>query len=261
MRLSVPWLATRATPFGDSREAVLAALTQMRADLTAHPLPLPLDRTFSGNDLNTVLFSVNNGPFEALEQKLLTLRAAMDHPAFGALLNVAMTFRVSPLIDVFGEHLLEAGPRLGWWTARNCNEAGWSHDLDQVVTAAQQLATEAPLTYLGMGFTAPCAFWPAAHRDPNPVPLDRITSALLIGNEKDPVTPLSGARSVHVAIPDSRLITISGTQRHLALPETMPNGLPGSIPGTSACATSAVIEYLVHEQLPPTDTTCQPDGQ
>ncbi len=254
-----PWLAGRGTTFGDSREAVLGALTRMRADLTARPLALPLDRTFSGNDLNTVIFGVGNGPFEALERKLLTLRAAMDRPSLATQLNAAMTFRVSPLVEELGGDLVQAGSRVGWWTARTCNDAGWSRNLDEIVTTAAQLAARTPLTYLGMGFTAACAFWPEPPRAPNPAPLERITSALLIGNEKDPVTPISGARAVHAAIPASRLVTVSGAQRHLALPQTMPNGLPGSIPATSACATSAVIEYLVHNRLPDTDTTCRPD--
>ncbi|MEV0298546.1 alpha/beta fold hydrolase [Nocardia sp. NPDC050710] len=254
-----PWLATRGTPFGDSREAVLAALTRMRADLTAHPLALPLDRTFSGNDLNTVLFGVGNGPYEALERKLLTLHAAMYSPSPAAQLNAAVTFRLPPLTDELNGDLVRAGSRVGWWTARNCNDAGWSHDLDEIVTTAQQVAAQAPLTYLGMGFTAACAFWPEPHHDPNSAPLDHITSALLISNEKDPVTPISGARAAHAAIPNSRLITVPGTQHHLVLPQTLPNGLPGSIPTTSTCATSAVIEYLMHGQLPDTDTTCRPD--
>lgn len=256
-----PWLATRGTRFGDSREAVLAALTRMRADLTANPIALPLDRTFSGNDLNSALFGVDNGPFEALERKLLTLHAAMDRPTLGTQLNVALTFRLTPLITDLGGDLLQAGSRVGWWTARNCNDTGWSHNLDEIVTTAKQLATQAPLTYLGMGFTAACAFWPNPHRNPNPAPLNRIPSALLIVNEKDPVTPISGAQAVRTAIPASRLITVSAKQAHLVLPQTMPNALPGSIPTTSTCATTAVTEYLVHGQLPDSDTTCQPDRQ
>ncbi|WP_194813590.1 alpha/beta hydrolase [Nocardia sp. XZ_19_385] len=110
-----------------------------------------------------------------------------------------------------------------------------------------------------MGFTAACAFWPEPHHDPNPAPLDRVASALLIVNEKDPVTPIPGARAVRTAIPGSRLITVSGKQAHLALPQTLPNGLPGSIPATSTCATTAAIEYLVPGRLPDTDTTCRPD--
>lgn len=254
-----PWLATRATPFGDTREAVLAALTRMRADLIAHPIALPLDRTFSGNDLNTVLFSVDNGPFEGLERKLLALRDAMDRPSWATQLNVAMIFRLTPLVGLLGEDLMEAGARSGWWTARNCNDFGWSHDLDEIVGAAQRLAAQAPLTYLGMGFTAPCAFWPAPHRDPNPAPLNGIAAALLIVNEKDPVTPISGARAVHAAIPDSRLVTVAGVQRHLALPETMPAGLAGSITATSGCATATVIDYLVRGRLAAPDITCRPD--
>lgn len=254
-----PWLAARGTSFGNSPEAVLAALTRLRADLTAHPIPLPFDKSFSGNDLNMVLFGVDNGPYEALEGKLLNLLAAVRQPSITTQLNAALAFRISPMLDNFGGNILQLGSRIGWWTARNCNDTGWSHDLNEIVGAARQLAEQAPLTYLGMGFTAACAFWPAPHADPNPARLDRIASALLIVNEKDPVTPISGARAVRTAIPGARLVTVAGKQRHLALPQLMPNGLPGSIPATSGCATAAAAEYLLRGRLPDTDTVCGPD--
>ncbi|MEU8898622.1 alpha/beta fold hydrolase [Nocardia sp. NPDC048505] len=254
-----PWLATRGTPFGADRESVLAALTRLRAELTARPIALPLGRSFSGNDLNTVLFGVGNGPYETLERKLLLLRDALDRPSLAAQLNVAMAFRVTPLAGELGQDVVQAGSRVGWWTARSCNAAGWSHDLDEIVTAAQQLAERAPLTYLGMGFTAACAFWPAPHRAPNPAPLEHISSALVLGNDRDPVTPIAGARAVRAAVPQARLITVSGTPRHLVLPQTMPAGLPGSISATSACAVGAVVDYLVHERLPDDDIGCRSD--
>ncbi|MGW5107517.1 alpha/beta hydrolase [Nocardia sp. NPDC004123] len=125
-----------------------------------------------------------------------------------------------------GEDLIEAGSRVGWWTARNCNERGREPRPRRDRNHRTTTRGSGTVTYLGMGFTAAWAFWPEPHHDPNPAPLDRIASALLISNEKDPVTPISGARAVRTAIPDSRLVTVSGTQRHLVLPESMPSGLP-----------------------------------
>ncbi|WP_194813589.1 hypothetical protein [Nocardia sp. XZ_19_385] len=53
------------------------------------------------------------------------------------------TFRLPQLTDELGGNLLQAGSRVGWWTARSCNDAGWSHDLDEIVSAAKQLADQA----------------------------------------------------------------------------------------------------------------------
>ncbi|MFI6048224.1 alpha/beta fold hydrolase [Nocardia sp. NPDC051321] len=254
-----PWLATRGTAFGDNTGAVRTALTTLRADLTAHPIPLPLDRTFSGNDLNTLFFGVDNSPYEVLERKLLTLRAAIDYPSATTQLNAAMAFRITPLLDELAQDVLFASSRIGWWTARNCDVGAWSHDIDEVVDMARQLAATAPLTYLGMGFAAVCAFWPQPHTGTSTVGYDRIGSAILIANERDPVTPISGARAVRSTIPNARLITVVGKPGHLVLPQTRPKGLPGSVPGTSSCARAIAAEYLVHGRIPDRDLSCQPD--
>ncbi|MEU7141314.1 alpha/beta fold hydrolase [Nocardia sp. NPDC046473] len=254
-----PWLAARGTIFGDSPGAVLAALTRLRADLTAHPIPLPLDRTFSGNDLNTLFFGVDNSPYAVLERKLLTLRTAIDSPSATTQLNAATTFRMTPLLDELAQDVLLASSRIGWWTARNCNIGPWSHNLDEVVDTARQLAASAPLTYLGMGFAAVCAFWPEPHTDTGSVGYDRIGSAVLLANERDPVTPISGARAVRSTIPKARLVTVVGKPGHLVLPQTKPKSLPGSVPGTSSCARAVTVDYLVYGRIPDRDTPCQPD--
>lgn len=253
-----PWLAARGTIFGDTQSAVLNALTRLRADLTAHPIPLPLDHTFSGNDLNLLFFGLDNSPYEALERKLLTLRTGLDAPSAGAQLNAALTFRLPPLLDDLGQDVILAGSRTGWWTARTCNIDSWTHDLDEIIDTARQLAANAPLTYLGMNFAAVCAFWPESHTGTSTAGFDRIGSALLMANERDPVTPISGARATRSLIPGSRLITVVGRPGHLVLPQTRPKGLPGSVPGTSACARAITVDYLVHGRLPDQDTACQP---
>lgn len=253
-----PWLAQRGTAFGSTRDGVLAALTTLRKDLTARPVPLPFGRTFSGNDLNMVFYGVDNSPYETLERKLLTLRTALDERSVAAQSAAATTFALPPLLDELGQDLLYAGPRVGWFTARNCNSAGWSHDLDEIVGAAKQLAERAPLTYLGLGFNAVCAFWPEPHALTGPGGYDRIASALLLGNEKDAVTTISGARAVRASIPDARLVTVVGRAGHLVLPQTRPGGLPGSIPGTSSCARALAAAYLVEGTLPAGDVACPP---
>ncbi|QBS43638.1 alpha/beta fold hydrolase [Nocardia sp. CS682] len=256
-RRFAPWLAARGTVFGNSTDAVLGALRKLRADLTAHPIPLPFDRTFSGNDLNTLFFGVDNSPYEALERKLLTLRTGVDTPTPAAQLNAATAFRVPRLLEELAQDILAAGSRVGWWTARNCNTGAWSHDLDHIVDTAQQLAARAPLTYVGMNFTAACAFWPESHTGTSPLGYDKIGSAVLIANEKDPVTPISGAHAVRALIPTARLITVVGTPGHLVLPQR-PKGFPAAIPGTSSCARAIAADYLVHGRIPEADTPCQP---
>ncbi|MFI9508720.1 alpha/beta fold hydrolase [Nocardia sp. NPDC052566] len=253
-----PWLAKRGSGFGDTTEAVLSALTTLRADLTTHPIPLPFDRTFSGNDLNMLFLGIDNGPYEGLERKLTILRAAVEKPAIATQLNAAMAFRVSPMVELIGQDISLAGSRVGWWTARSCNSTGWSHDLDEIVSAAQELAKQAPLTYTGMGFTAVCVFWPEAQTGTSAGGYDRIRSALLLGNEKDPVTTISGAETVRTLVRDARLVTVAGKQAHTVLPQIMPGGVPGSTPGTSGCANAVAAAYLLDGRLPDTDTVCQP---
>jgi pimeloyl-ACP methyl ester carboxylesterase len=258
-----PWVATRGTVLGDTAERVLASITRLRADLAARPIRLPGVQAFTSNDLNPILFSVGNAANEAVLSKLLTIRAAAYGDSSPASVQAAVSmisqFQLSPLIDRELGAVLSGGPRQGWWTAYNCNAAEWSRDTNSVLAEQQRVAEQAPLTYLGMGFSAACVQWPFPGQADSRSGWGEVPGMLLIANERDAVTPYGGARALRDLVAGSRLVTVEGKAAHLVLPQRTPFGLPGGVPGTSACATDIAVRYLTTGELPPKDQTCKPN--
>ncbi|MBP1161960.1 pimeloyl-ACP methyl ester carboxylesterase [Rhodococcus sp. PvR099] len=256
-----PWAATRGTVLGDNADRVLASITKLRADLAVRPIRLPGGQAFTANDLNPILFGVGNAANEAVLSKLLTIRAAVQggsSPAsVQAVVAMVSQFQLSPLIDRELGAVLSGAPRQGWWTAYNCNAAEWSHDTNAVLAEQQWAAEQAPLTYLGMGFSAVCAQWPFPGRADSQSEWGEVPGMLLITNERDAVTPAGGARALRDLVAGSRLVTVEGKAAHLVLPQRTPFGLPGGVPGTSSCATDIAVRYLTAGELPPKDQTCK----
>lgn len=260
-----PWAAARGTVLGNTSEQVLESVEQLRSELVAQPIRLLGSQTFTANDLNTVLFGVGNAANEAVLSKLVNIRAARSAGAslasIQAVIGMTSQFQVFPFIDRALGTVLSGGPRQGWWTAFNCNSFEWSRDTDAIRAEQRQAAADAPLTYLGLGFSAACAQWPypAQPQQESQAGLDRVPGMLLITNEGDAVTPASGAGNLRDSIPGSRLVTVEGESAHLVLPQRMPFGLPGGVPGTSSCAAALATHYLTTGELPANDQTCEPD--
>ncbi|MGW6376013.1 alpha/beta hydrolase [Rhodococcus sp. NPDC055112] len=258
-----PWVATRGTILGDTAEQVLASITKLRAELAARPIRLLGDQAFTANDLNSILFGVGNAANEAVLSKLLTIRAAVSGDLSPASVQAAVAmvsqFQLSPLIDRELGAVLSGGPRQGWWTAYNCNAGDWGHDMAAILAEQQRAAERAPLTYLGMGFSPVCAQWPFPGQPDSRSGWGDVPGMLLITNERDAVTPAEGARALGDLVPDSRLVTVEGKAAHLVLPQRMPFGLPGGVPGTSSCATDIAVRYLTTGELPPKDQICKPN--
>ncbi|NLE81881.1 MAG: hypothetical protein GX610_20325 [Rhodococcus sp.] len=258
-----PWAAGRGTVLGENADQVLASIEQLRADLVAQPIRLLGDETFTVNDLNVMLFSVGNATDEAVLAKLVGIHTARfaDGPveSLRAAVGMITQFQVSPVIDRELGTILSGGARVGWWTAYNCNSDEWTKDQDAILTEHSQAVEDAPLTYLGLGFSAACAYWPYAGREDPPTGLEQVPGILLLTNDGDTVTPASGARKLRDRIPGSRLVTVVDKSAHLVLPQRMPFGLPGGIPGTSSCATTIATHYLTTGELPAQDRSCQSD--
>lgn len=258
----VPWAAGRGTVLGDTADQVLASIEQLRADLVAQPIRLLGDESFTANDLNVILFSVGNATDEAVLAKLVGIHTARYADASVESLRAAFgmiaQFQASPLIDRELGNILSGGGRVGWWTAFNCNSDEWTTDTGAILAEHRQAVEDAPLTYLGLGFSAACAYWPYPGREDPQTGLDQVPGILLLTNDGDTVTPASGARNLRDRIAGSRLVTVVDKSAHLVLPQRMPFGLPGGFPGTSTCATAIATRYLTTGALPAHDRTCQP---
>lgn len=99
--------------------------------------------------------------------------------------------------------------------------------------------------------SAVCArsHWSAFDEDAYLGPFNRRTTSpvLVVGNYYDPATNYDSAVAVSRRMPNSRLLS-SDSWGHTAY-------------GTSACATSAIDAYLLHQKLPANRTVCIGDIQ
>ncbi|MHA3946405.1 alpha/beta hydrolase [Cellulomonas bogoriensis] len=99
--------------------------------------------------------------------------------------------------------------------------------------------------------SAPCASstWTVRDEDAWTGPFTNVTAhpVLVVGNYWDPATSYEGAQAVATQLPGSRLVS-SDSWGHTAY-------------GTSECATSAIDQYLIGQQLPEEGTVCVGDVQ
>ncbi|MET0237655.1 MAG: alpha/beta hydrolase [Kibdelosporangium sp.] len=90
----------------------------------------------------------------------------------------------------------------------------------------------------------PCAAWQTPpQRYTGSWKLRSATSALLINNRFDPVTPLSGARKAQHQLGNAELVIVEGHGHDI----------------TGSCTDRLRSRYLIDLQLPAPGTTCQPD--
>jgi hypothetical protein len=97
----------------------------------------------------------------------------------------------------------------------------------------------------------PCAFWPAAPKEPQIRIGDRGPSnVLMVQNLRDPATPLTGARQLRQAFGNrARLITADQ------------GGHGTYMFGTNSCANNAVTSYLTTGTRPAHDVACGAEPQ
>jgi pimeloyl-ACP methyl ester carboxylesterase len=98
-----------------------------------------------------------------------------------------------------------------------------------------------PWTYTSSG----CAVWPfhSDDRYQGPWTAETANPVLIMATTHDPATPYDGALAVDDLLPNSHLITVNGWG-HVAT-------------GTSTCATFALVDYLVTQEVPAVDACAQ----
>ena len=127
----------------------------------------------------------------------------------------------------------------------NCNDSG--PGLGDALVHKYLNEWRAKYPIFGASFAAGlygCVGW-QPHRTVPPKPTaPTATKVLVIGNVNDPVTPYQGAKDLTAAMGNAELLTWDGTPGHTSY-------LQGS-----SCIDDAVNAYLIHEKLPPENTTC-----
>ncbi|WP_069169559.1 alpha/beta hydrolase [Streptomyces griseus] len=128
----------------------------------------------------------------------------------------------------------------------SCNDSRWPSSVVayQYYTAVDRV--KYPLVGGSMSNIGPCAFWPDRRTEPQVQIGDRGPSnVLMVQNERDPGTPMAGAKKLREAF---------GKRATMV---TVDQGGHGIYPnGSDACANGAVTRYLTTGKLPAKDLAC-----
>ncbi|WP_235619301.1 alpha/beta hydrolase [Embleya scabrispora] len=125
-----------------------------------------------------------------------------------------------------------------------CGDVDWPRDVQRYRADSARDSVRYPVFGDLASGIMPCAFW-AGPREPVTV-VDNRVPALIVQNEWDPATPLSGARSMHRSLKGSRMITVDEGEGHGVY-----------LFAGNRCADETTTAYLVTGRLPGADVTCR----
>ncbi|MFC4761643.1 alpha/beta hydrolase [Dyella koreensis] len=138
------------------------------------------------------------------------------------------------------------------YNAVSCNDAPLGNTYPQYWASLGSLLSSPSLAVDTEDVTGnPCIYWSdqySAHK-PTQDMLSRLPPTLMLQLQYDPLTPLSGARSLHYAIRNSSLVTIEDGVGH------------GVIAKGNECASKLIGEYFINRTLPAPETVCTSNGQ
>ncbi|WP_329471401.1 alpha/beta hydrolase [Streptomyces sp. NBC_01723] len=127
-----------------------------------------------------------------------------------------------------------------------CNDSRWPQDVAAYQAGAAADRKAYPMLGGSTGNVTPCAFWPEPKEKPVRISDEGPSNVLMVQNERDPGTPLAGARKLREALGDrARMVTAD-------------QGGHGVYPfGTNTCANDAVTAFLTDGKRPKEDLACE----
>ncbi|MFH9554246.1 alpha/beta hydrolase [Streptomyces sp. NPDC017435] len=227
--------------FGDGNPR--AAFEKLKADLDANPVPTANGGRANGYTLvYRLMFNINEGK--------------VIWPEFGAALRKAQlrdntSFLLRPPSPASFDFL---GPNV----AVECVDRDYPSDLRLLKRNVTANAEAAPLLGPAMAYGPPtydhqhataCVQWPGEHvsRYDGSYRAKGSAPILVLGTTGDPDTPYQDAVALSRRLDNASLLTFQA-EGHTAF-------------GRSACATDAVIDYLVNLEVPAPGTTCADETQ
>jgi pimeloyl-ACP methyl ester carboxylesterase len=230
----IPWLAANDATYhlGATPRAVKRTYDRRRAALGVHPLTLPdgspLTSEFYDTGISGALYATSLYP------EIAEAMAAVEHWA-------TATPDEQDLAASWFTPLFATDPESNVFAATICQDT-------KNFTVAQQFATGIPLQLkyplVGQGWYANfCAFWKVPPTG-SPVTGKGLPPMLMLQNDQDPATPLSGALHAHAANPTSRLVLVKHQIDH-------------TIYGSGdECVETIANAYLISGVFPNRDRTC-----
>ncbi|MFE1952149.1 alpha/beta hydrolase [Streptomyces sp. NPDC059524] len=229
------WAAAPGNPHrvADTPEEVRARFLRLAARLDKEPLPWPGANPpeLNGNVLRQTMLD--------------SLYDPDDFPVLADLMLAAEQGTLPPAPPAPPEAVLQNVAAVGAGTL--CNDIAWPTSTALYQEGVTQSRAEFPLT-AGMPRNAMvCAAWPYKAQEPPVTVTDRGPSnVLLVQNERDVATPLSGARKLREALGRRAVMVTVDSTGHDAY---LDNG--------NACGDATVSRFLATGVRPATDTYCR----
>jgi pimeloyl-ACP methyl ester carboxylesterase len=232
-RVFVPWLAANNSTYhlGATGAAVKHTYESRRAALVAHPVTLPDGTALTANQVDSGL---SGGLLDtAFYPSIGSALAALEH------LGTASPDELDLIASWF--------PPLEWSANANVNEATVCNDtptpaFTQIFVQGIQDTLHYPLA-AGGGWANACNFWSLAPNG-SPVTGRGLPNLLMLQDDGDPATPISGAAAAHAATPGSVMVTVKHQDDHTIYGEGDP------------CVEQIANTWLIGGRLPAHDTTC-----
>ncbi|GAB3935909.1 alpha/beta hydrolase [Kribbella albertanoniae] len=254
----LPWLAKYHTQYGYGRTAEAARLTyeKVRAALAEEPVVLdglPLGPSQYDWDIDGGLYW--KGYFADTADYMAAVKILVDQRSTAGEKAAARTTAEKVVAKrdggPRGPRPLVAGdyPTAAYDDAYDasfwhysCNDGPITGDRQSQIESSTTQGTRYPK--VGWSWVAlPCIFWnnrPAEQQELNG---EGVPPVLMVQSERDPATPIEGARNAHKAFKGSRMVTITNDGNH------------GIYASDNTCANNVVEDYLVGGVVP-ADRTC-----
>ncbi|GAA3879524.1 alpha/beta hydrolase [Saccharothrix violaceirubra] len=228
----LPWVAKYDNVFhlGTTAEAVRQQYEKARAALTANPIPLPDGSHLKAVHLDSLLVQVQYSKnYFQIGAEFLAAVASGAVPATTANAALGLTqYRDASSATFY---------------AIACNDTRYLGGRKYLAEKAERLGAQYPL----IGYyqiDAACAFWERPALQLKKPTGKGVPPILMVQSERDPATPVEGARRSHEKFAGSRLLTVTDEGDH------------GIYAFGNKCVDDIVEAFLVDAKVPDKDLTC-----
>jgi pimeloyl-ACP methyl ester carboxylesterase len=239
------WAAWTAAHDADYGLGTSGATIRRRFDrllVAANRTPVTVDdRTVTGEDVRFLAFGVmyDDRLYPVLSD---LVRVALGGGRLQAPVHAYIEQALSPPTDDN-----EVAAQLAVF----CDDVAWPHRLDVYARDKAVDGRRYPFYGASASTVKPCTFWSRRPLEPPTRigPDNRAPSILMVQADLDTATPERGAQQLHRLLPNSRMVTLRGAQKHIVF----------AVYGSS-CVDATVGAYLADGRLPRHDVTCTPGG-
>ncbi|MGH9039984.1 MAG: alpha/beta hydrolase, partial [Acidimicrobiia bacterium] len=252
----LPWVATYSAEFGlgETPEAVRGVYEELRARLAANPLEMGDDYSVYAADLDYMIAGAmyTTTRFQSAAEDIGTLRQAatgaenpIDERTALRRQGLARRVEEARALARSGGTLPLAGDAFqATFNAITCNDTPWQGDRSTLVAESQRQGEAYPL----MGWytlSSSCIFWDRPPVELKPPTGVGVPPVLMVQTERDPATPMEGARRAAAGFAGARLLTVLDDGDHGTY----------AIRGNE-CVDRTVEAYLVDGVVPAEGATC-----